>query len=62
MDIVALVGHGKWEWINEGSGDGGWNCSVFVGGDWLFGSGWINEVLIGIYIVVWDESMYRVCW
>ena len=35
---------------------------MFVAEDWLFSVGWIDKVRIGIDIVVWDESMYRVCW
>ena len=65
MDVVALVGRWKWEYIDEGGGGGGggeWNCGMFVCADWLFGAGWIDEVGIGIDIVVWDEWMYRACW
>ena len=62
IDIVALTGREKWEWINECGGDCGWNCGVLVGGDWIFGAGWICVVRIGVDIVVWDGSMYPVCW
>ena len=61
IDILALVGRGKWKWIDNGGGDGGWNCGVFVGGDWLFGAGWIGKVRVGVNIVVWDGWMYRAC-
>ena len=34
----TAVGSISGEWINEDGVNGGWNCSMFVGGDWLFGA------------------------